>query len=278
MVFLFFSVLIIYYSNLHKNNIEIISTNKTVYGDVMGGVSINGNIRTEQILRDVPFLLWNYDSYQNANQYFRLRIWNITSIMIKDDFNGSISYTNYSVQNNDLIIETKNVSAYFTCNIKYAIFKINFSRIFARNEDGYFNMDLNYSSLRCEGELNHQLDDYHLDFELLSRREVRIGNKTIKIFSAHFSIPFNQTARFELIAIGRGVIKPTPMFTVNGTMQINNFREENASGHFYRNIEQLVMRSSNITVLTLTEPYSGVQDHERNIYIIPWKIKIEVHD
>jgi len=271
-------IIILLFFITHRNNVEIVSIEGTVHGEVMGELAINGDIHTNQTLRDVPFLLWNYDSYENAKQYFRLRIWNITTIMIKDDYNGTVSYTNYSMENKELVIVADMVSAYFTCNIRSGLLSINFSRLNAINQDGDFEIYLNYSSLRCEGELNHQTDEYHLDFEMLSRLDVHIDDATFQIHGARFSIPLNQTAKFEIVAIGRGIIKPTPTFTVNGTVQINEFRELSEGGQFKRSIQHLRMRSSNVTIATLIEPYCRVKDHERMIYVTPWRIRIEVHD
>jgi hypothetical protein len=144
-------------------NSETLSSNQTVYGNIMYRFISDGIVQTNQEINNTSVLFWTYKPIINGTSFFRLRIWNISKIMITDLKNGTQKIINYSMENEEMIAEGSN--GYFMGLIKFGQLNINYTDLGALYNGGVFDINPTYSFLKCEGELDHQsfsIQDFQL--------------------------------------------------------------------------------------------------------------------
>ena len=200
---------------------------------------------------------------------FQLSIWNISQITIGDLNHGKVTYTNYTLENESFIIDDP--SGYFVCKIKNALADITYFELGAENFEDDFGLFFHFASVQCNGTLEHQSGD--LDFKLMYPT-VRIGNQTIPLNVARFTWPMDEVANFELTARGHGKINPIPTFRINGSISIEDFKENYSNGNLYKEHDVFQLSGENITIITRKNPVIDYIDHSRYVILRPWTIEI----
>lgn len=241
-----------------------------LYGDVYGEFTPSGIIYSNEEYAGEKFFLWIYDAEDNQSSSFFLRIWNISEIKIGDKSEGVFHYTNYTLNNESLIIEGP--QCYFLSLFKHGTVDIEYSELSAKNDDGLFLLSYNFSSVRGSAVLDHKSGS-HLDFQLFYS-QVRIGNDTLSLEQGSFGFPADEYANIEFIAKGHGRINPVPTFIINGSLVITDFRETTSEFKGVRNHDRIAWSSNNITVITKREPICTIIRHQDYEIIQPWSIEV----
>jgi hypothetical protein len=250
----------------HNNNGEL--SPGIHYGEVYGDFISEGALSSYEEYNTSRFLLWIYEN--NPNATFQLEIWNISMITIGDLSHGIVTYTNYTLNNESLIIDDP--SGYFICKTRNAVADITYSEIGAENDDDYFYIYYHFASVQCNGTLEHQSGEY-LDFQLMDPT-VRIGNQTIDLNEARFGWPVNEVAKFELKARGYGKISPIPTIKINGSISVEDLKENYSNGNLYKEHEVFQLYGENITIITRKAPVIDYINHSRYVIVRPWTIEI----
>jgi hypothetical protein len=191
-------------------------------------------------------------------------------ITIGDLSHGIVTYTNYTLDNESLIIDDP--SGYFVCKIQKGISDITYSELGAENDDDYFYIYYRFASVQCNGTLEHQSGEY-LDFKMM-KPTVRIGNQTITLREARFGWPADEVANFEMSARGYGKISPIPTFRINGAISIEDFTENYSNGNVHILHDVFQLSGENITIITRWAPVIDYINHSRYVIERPWTIEI----
>lgn len=243
-------------------------------GEVYGEFTPSGNIYSHEELSDEKFFLRIYDAEDNQSSNFHIRIWNISQITIGDKEEGVFHYTNYTLINESITIEGP--ECYFNSLFKNGSVDIEFSELSAKNDDGFFDFDYEFSSVRGTAVLDHKTGP-HLDFQLFWS-QVQIGNDSLYLKQGSFGFPEDEYANIEFYAHGAGRIKPVPTFNINGSLVITDFKETGSGLFRDKNHDRLAWTSKNITVITLMEPICQIINHEDWELIQPWSIEIRIEE